>query len=66
MKNTSLLGSRICPKCGIEYTAVPATSREDGMTPICPDCGAREALASLGVSQGEQQRILDIIHAAQK
>lgn len=35
--------------------------RED--TAICPDCGTREALASLGCSEEEQLHILDTIHS---
>ena len=29
---------------------------------ICPDCGTREALESLGVGREEQDKILGIIH----
>lgn len=53
---------RICPKCGRVYTESPALSREDSLTLICPDCGTREALASIGVDEAEQKRILEIIH----
>ena len=35
---------RTCPKCGCVYTEVPALSRVDNETLICPDCGIREAL----------------------
>ena len=52
---------RTCPKCGRVYTERPATSRVDG-SPICPDCGTREALESLGVGREEQDKILGIIH----
>lgn len=52
---------RTCPKCGQVYTDRPAQSREDG-TMICPDCGTREALASLGISVEEQNQIIGIIH----
>ena len=55
----------ICPKCGVSYTARPAQSRLDG-SPICPDCGTREALDSIGVSRAEQDKILDIIHRQYK
>lgn len=51
-----------CPKCNSIYTAPPATSREDGYTLICPDCGTREALQSIGVNTTEQDKILAIIH----
>lgn len=53
---------RICPKCGRTYHGAPALSREDGNTPICPDCGTREALDSIGVDAEEQEQILDAIH----
>ena len=51
-----------CPKCGKRYTERPALSRID-YSPICPDCGTREALESIGVSAEEQEKILQIIHA---
>ncbi len=50
-----------CPKCGKAYTGRPATAR-DGSGPICPDCGTREALESIGVGADEQERILETIH----
>ena len=43
------------------YTERPASSRVDG-SPICPDCGTREALESIGVGREEQDKILGIIH----
>ena len=52
----------ICPKCGKTYTERPALSREDNETLICSDCGTREALASIGISLDEQDKILGIIH----
>ena len=52
----------ICPKCGKEYQGSPALSRVDNKTYICPDCGTREALESIGVGQAEQEEILGIIH----
>lgn len=54
-----------CPKCGRIYHGSPALSREDNKTYICPDCGTREALASIGVSEEEQQEILETIHRCQ-
>ena len=51
-----------CPKCGQEYTGHPALSRVDGETLICPDCGTREALDTLGISLEEQDRIIQAIH----
>lgn len=56
---------RICPKCGKSYHDAPALSREDGKTSICPDCGTREALDSIGVDAAEQEQILDAIHRCQ-
>lgn len=53
---------RICPKCGREYTGHPALSRADNSTAICPDCGTREALESLGISIEEQSEIIGKIH----
>lgn len=34
----------VCPICGNKYEGYPAISREDNKTPICPDCGVKEAL----------------------
>ena len=53
---------RTCPICGKEYKEHPALSRKDNTTLICPDCGTREALESIGVGQAEQEEILGIIH----
>ena len=53
---------RTCPKCGRRYTERPALSRSDNDTLICPDCGTREALESMGISIEEQDKILGIIH----
>ena len=53
---------RKCPKCGRTYTDRPALSRSDNSTLICPDCGTREALESMGISIDEQDKILGIIH----
>ena len=55
---------RICPVCGREYHEAPALSRVDNTTLICPDCGVREALSSIGVGDAEQEEILDIIRRA--
>lgn len=53
---------RVCPKCGKAYHEPPALSRVDGKTLICPDCGTREALDSIGVDAAEQEQILETIH----
>ena len=52
----------IGPVCGQTYTGRPALSRIDNETPICPDCGAREALSAIGVDAEEQEKILAIMH----
>ena len=54
--------NRICPVCGREYHEPPALSRLDNSTLICPDCGVRVALGSIGVGETEQEEILGIIH----
>ena len=56
------IGTAICPRCGQEYRGYPALSRADNKTMICPDCGTREALESMGISLDEQEKILAIIH----
>lgn len=61
MKKEEAIQERTCPICGTTYTTVPALSREDNQTPICPDCGTRQALASIGVCPEEQEKILGMI-----
>ncbi len=56
------LRERTCPICGNQYKERPALSRLDNITPICPDCGTRQALASIGIDTEEQEKILDSIH----
>ena len=55
----------VCPRCGRIYYERPALSREDNETLICPDCGIREALESIGVSAEEQDSIIETIHRSQ-
>ena len=52
----------VCPRCGKVYTNRPAISRVDDKTPICPDCGTREVLESIGIDTAEQDKILRAIH----
>ena len=52
----------VCPRCGRTYHGLPALSRVDNETRICPDCGVREALESIGVDINEQEEILAAIH----
>ena len=65
MKTNTKIEKRVCPKCGKEYTAPSALSRIDNKTYICPDCGTREALESMGMSAEEQDNILGLIHTAE-
>ena len=58
------VSEHVCPRCGRTYTERPATAR-DGSGPICPDCGTREALESIGVGAEEQERIIATIHRHQ-
>ena len=53
---------RVCPLCGKTYGEAPALSRTDNETLICPDCGTRQALESIGIDAEERERILSIIH----
>ena len=53
---------RVCPLCGKAYVEPPALSRKDNETLICPDCGTRQALDSIGISPEEREKILSIIH----
>ena len=62
MEKTVSTEERICPICGKSYIGHPALSRTDNETLICPDCGTRQALASIGVDEKEQEEILATIH----
>lgn len=53
MKENNITRIKICPRCGKPYHDVPALSRMDNETLICPDCGTREALESIDVDQAE-------------
>lgn len=58
-----MLQMRKCPYCGNTYGKPPAISRIDNETQICPDCGIRQTLISIGVDLKEDQdHILDLIH----
>ena len=56
---------RTCPRCGRTYSGHPVLSKADIETMICPDCGTREALESIGVSWEEQDEILRVMHKAE-
>ena len=53
---------KICPYCGKPYNKPSALSRKDNKTDICPDCGALEAMESIGISQKEREAILQTMH----
>ena len=55
-------GVKICPACGTEYKTPSALSRQDVKTHICPDCGIREALSAVGISENQQEEIITAIH----
>jgi len=57
---------RICPLCGEAYGSLPAISRTDNETQICPDCGSRQALEALGVSEVEREKIISIINRGRR
>lgn len=52
----------VCPLCGKTYHGALALSRTDNKTLICPDCGTRQALQSIGVDAEEQEQIIETIH----
>jgi len=53
---------RKCPRCGCLFSERPAISRKDNSTLICPDCGTREALESIGIKKEDQDEILRAVH----
>ena len=62
MKDNDVIRMAVCPLCGRTYHGAPALSREDNETLICPDCGTRQALRSIGVDTAEQEQIIETIH----
>ena len=48
-----------CPKCGKDYTGIPAMSRVDNKTKICPRCGFVEGLEAAGHTVEEMEATLD-------
>ena len=62
MKENNVIRISVCPRCGRTYSEHPALSRVDNETLICPDCGTREALESIGISAEEQDSIIRILH----
>lgn len=62
MRDNRISRLAVCPLCGRTYHGALALSREDNETPICPDCGTRQALQSIGVEPSEQEQIIETIH----
>lgn len=52
----NIIRTAVCPLCGRTYHGAPALSREDNKTLICPDCGTRQALQSIGVDTAKSLR----------
>ena len=40
-------GRQVCPICNREYEGIPALSRTDNETLICPECGTAQALDAM-------------------
>ncbi len=66
MKENNVMQIQICPRCGRTYCEPAALSRADNQTLICPDCGTREALDSIGVKPEEQEQIIAAIHRCRR
>ena len=62
MKIDNITRMAVCPLCGKLYAGHPALSRTDNRTEICPDCGIRQALESIGIQPDEREKILETIH----
>lgn len=54
---------KTCPNCGQEYDGVPAISRKDNETEICPVCGMKEALAAAGKSVKKHDEKTKLVEA---
>lgn len=66
MKENNVIRISVCPRCGRSYCEPPAISRADNKDLICPDCGTREALESIGVATDEQDQIIAAIHRCRR
>lgn len=52
----------ICVNCGKAYSGRPALSRKDNKSLICPKCGTRKALDSIGITEEQKQETLESIY----
>lgn len=50
-----MISESICPLCGKAYAEPPALSRTDNKTFICPECGQRQALVVIGITNRKEQ-----------
>ena len=66
MKENNIIRISVCPRCRQAYHEHPALSRLDNKTLICPYCGTREALDSIGVKPEEQEQIIASIHRCRR
>lgn len=57
-----IMEQKRCPICGKEYTDPPALSRGDNESPICPECGTRQALDAVGITKSVQDEIIKRIY----
>ena len=56
---------KICPSCLQQYSAMPALSRKDNKTEICPICATQEAMDdSAGLLSKELQE--EVLQAVRK
>lgn len=61
MKDERVTYHGTCPVCGRDFTGYPALSRKDNETLICPECGQREALESIGIFDvKDQDRVIGL------
>lgn len=51
----------ICPKCKKEFSNPPAISRVDNKTPICSECGVREAIADFEPDKEKAEKLIEAI-----
>ena len=58
---TNEIKIRTCPICGTAYRGHPAISRTDNESLICSDCGTRESLQAIGISDDEIEKIIEIM-----
>ena len=48
-------GRQVCPICNREYEGVPALSRTDNETLICPECGTKNIMTNFCPNCGRKK-----------